>query len=288
MIVKPVRLEALTSMRFFASAAVVFLHSRPFFETTKNLYAEAPLHYGVTFFFVLSGFILTYVYRDLQPVARVDFWIARIARIWPAHIFALCLFLLLIPSEQWTWDGANVPAVTMSNLFLLQSIIPIPEYYFSYNGVSWSVSTEVFFYVAFPYLIINFSSTWLRKLLLSMSIVLIILSVSCLFDLPSFSPDKFLDVTSHGMIYISPLTRILEFIIGMAAASFVIECRWINIICKFNNKWVIYTLFEVLALLLALYMATYLSRVAGAFGGKLETPLVTWVMHSSGANFSPF
>ena len=56
------------------------------------------MYHGVSFFFVLSGFILTYAYPTLPDAEAVRrFWVARFARLWPVHIVAALLFILARP-----------------------------------------------------------------------------------------------------------------------------------------------------------------------------------------------
>jgi peptidoglycan/LPS O-acetylase OafA/YrhL len=87
-------------MRFFAAAMIVVFHSGGRLTT---LFA---LEQGVSFFFVLSGFILTYVYPTLSGGHRLrDFYVARVARIWPAHLATFLLLLCLIQPGGWRWDG---------------------------------------------------------------------------------------------------------------------------------------------------------------------------------------
>ncbi len=64
---KPKRLDALTSLRFFAAIAIVVHHSNGIFWNAADLGA---LDVGVSFFFALSGFILTYVYHDMEGNKR--------------------------------------------------------------------------------------------------------------------------------------------------------------------------------------------------------------------------
>ena len=70
------QLSPLTSFRFFAAMAIVCFHSIGG--------AHDYLRSGVTFFYVLSGFVLAYVHPSLSgSVEFLRFWVSRIARIWP-------------------------------------------------------------------------------------------------------------------------------------------------------------------------------------------------------------
>src|SRR5215472_16908378 len=83
------KLNALTSLRFFAAMHVVIFHLTGLVHGPKWYQKLASVgHLGVTFFFVLFGFILVYTYVD-SPVSRYHFWQARFARIYPAYAVAL-------------------------------------------------------------------------------------------------------------------------------------------------------------------------------------------------------
>ena len=86
------KLDALTSLRFFAAMAIVIEHTKDAFHVTAWIHSPIPYDYGVSFFFVLSGFILTYNYREIGDFAACRrFYVARFARIWPLHVDALSM-----------------------------------------------------------------------------------------------------------------------------------------------------------------------------------------------------
>jgi len=140
------RAEALTSLRFFAAAHVVAYHyardspALPAFVTSL-LYA-GPCSVGL--FFVLSGFVLARRYCGGVPVR--DYAVARIARIVPLYWLALVLAapLLLVTPHP-------VAALIMVPTFL-QAWIPYTA--LAWNEPAWSLSAEMFFYAAFPMLLV--------------------------------------------------------------------------------------------------------------------------------------
>ena len=92
---KPSSLDALTGLRFIAAVTVVFVHAFKFGQGSTTLGPWAAN--AVTFFFVLSGFILTYVYHErLKQTGLLKFYWARFARIWPLHICCLLLTLWVL------------------------------------------------------------------------------------------------------------------------------------------------------------------------------------------------
>src|SRR3954447_19638184 len=207
---RPSRLDALTGLRFWFAFLVVVHHSLQHWFGAQ-VYPVADFGYiGVDFFFVLSGFVLTWSWRPEVPARR--FWWNRVARIWPLHLTTLVLAVVLVA------DQISRPGVvgTAANLLLVQAWVPSDKVYFGYNAVAWSLSCEVFFYLAFP---------WLVKALAAMSAhgrrVLIGAVVCTLLLYPGvFS----LTVAPHDFsgwewtTYVAPLWRLGEFVIGIVAA----------------------------------------------------------------------
>lgn len=208
-------IKSLTSLRFFAAMAIVFHHAGGNFFSNEFL-TNGSLAAGVTFFFVLSGFILSYVYSErMESVGLYKFYTSRFARIWPAHIFTMLLLMMLITSEQWVLGSPDGWLIGVVNACMLQSIVPVPAYYFSFNGVSWSVSTEAFFYMVFPLLIVSMEKTWHLK-----AFVLLAIGFGCTYivdrlGVAYFPREALTTFTGHGISYISPVARIQEFFIGM-------------------------------------------------------------------------
>lgn len=150
------RLDQLTSLRFFAAFAVLFYHTAFIFSLANEPWHSLALtifdqgYSGVTFFFILSGFILSHTYQDALVSGRVTakkYILLRMARIFPLH-WVMAAILILHP-----FNTDARPSEVILNLMLLQSWSPDIHYIFSLNGVSWTLSAELFFYCAFVYLV---------------------------------------------------------------------------------------------------------------------------------------
>ena len=210
---KAVKLDQLTSLRFFGVLMIVIHHSTGLFgiESIGINFGQ-----GVSFFFVLSGFILTYVYPQLNTWVEIkQFWRARIARLWPIYVATFLLGFWLIP---YRWDTKTA----IANLFMIQAWIPMSTFYFSYNAVSWAASTLFFFYLAFPFIIYKWDEQWLIKLIVSITILMTLITLLNLYSLPDYGNRMIglngLLITQHGLLYINPLSRIFEFVFGMCIA----------------------------------------------------------------------
>lgn len=208
-----VKLDGLTSLRFFAASMIVVQHSMGFLGVPEATAWHFPLHQGVSFFFVLSGFILAFVYRDQwTPGLRMRFFVARFARIYPVHLFTFLLVLVLLPRGAWVLAGTADAPAAIANLLLVQAWIPIWRFYASFNSPSWSISAELLFYLAFPLLIVMRAS---RALLLCAAIAATIVAFAALAHLPyGASGDAF--VTASALLYNHPVARLFEFALGIA------------------------------------------------------------------------
>jgi peptidoglycan/LPS O-acetylase OafA/YrhL len=202
---QPQHLLALTSLRFFAAAAIVVYHMQGLLLPAIPL----PLGLGVSFFYVLSGFILTYVYRDMSGHSIKRYYLTRIARLWPMHLATLVLAMPLLPAEQ----GVSYPLSLLANAFLVHSWIPIWGYPFSFNAVSWSLSVEVSFYILFPPLAMTKHFRWWY---LGFG-ALVIMALLLVAPHGLANPEVAGELSVRAFVTQSPLIRILEFATGVAA-----------------------------------------------------------------------
>ena len=199
-------LNSLTSFRFFAVLLVFIFH--------VGILSKYQTGYvGVSFFFILSGFILTYNYKlkfetelDIYEVKK--FYLARIAKIYPIHILTFFLavpYYFFIPLKH---ESILYVFQALTNLTLIHSFIPFGN--ISFNGVSWSLSNELFFYVLFPFLIFIVLKyfTIQRMIVVAISLWLIFIGIF-LFILPQNSS------FTTWLSYYFPGVRVFEFIIGI-------------------------------------------------------------------------
>ena len=103
---------------------------------------------------------------------------------------------------------------------MIQAWFPWADIFFSFNWLTWAVSVEVFFYLLFPMIIINFEKTWPIKLVAALLMVVGLVILCNVTKLPSYSiaaPDA---ISSTALLYINPLCRLFEFVVGMCVALF--------------------------------------------------------------------
>lgn len=204
-------LDALTGLRFVAAFVVLIDHT-----VNAAWHGQSSLtHYSgnaVSFFFVLSGFILTYVYSSrLNKQNVLSFYRARWARIWPLHV--VCMLLGLAGWLLWTGTTEEMSMVLIIlslHTTLTQSWWPWDQLAFWFNGPAWSVSTEFGFYVFFPFLLMLNRKRFWPALIVVAIITCAALSVSQFYVLPNYNGP-----TTRYFLYVNPLCRLFEFVVGM-------------------------------------------------------------------------
>ncbi|MER8370177.1 acyltransferase [Mesorhizobium sp. M1378] len=146
-------LDSLTSCRFVAAMAVVLFHSGSTAIASSNVVPTfiknviSNGYIGVSFFFVLSGFILVYVYNS--KVNDYDFVYsflsARVARIYPVYFGSTLLASIFIEKFNLATDWQQ--------FILVQTWIDWASEARSWNFPAWTLSVEAFFYLTFPFLL---------------------------------------------------------------------------------------------------------------------------------------
>lgn len=226
------RLDALTGLRFYAALLVFAFHislNRFFIGDSP---AVEPLQFilknggwfGVTFFFILSGFVLMWSARAGDTPGRF-IW-RRIAKIVPNHMVTFFIALAIAGL------GAATAGEAVANLLLLHAWIPADTAFFSINHPSWSLSAELFFYHAFPFVLPLVNRIPRRRLLLIGAGLIGLITIAPLAAgiLPQGevfganhlqSPLYGASIPQIWAVYALPPVRFLEFALGMLAARAV-------------------------------------------------------------------
>lgn len=216
------RIEALTFTRFVAAAAVVVFHfgrtAAPFNgEFMGALVTRA--YVGVSYFFILSGFVMVIAYGHKDKVAARPYLRNRFARIYPVYLLAIAILFLLRLSEgeHIDWKALGL------NLLLVQAWIP--DYAQSFNMPGWSLSVEMAFYVAFPWL---YGSVYRRFELHRIAVAAFVLWASSQVVFHGLLRSPFyggLHSTGHNAIFYFPLMHINQFVLGNVVGLFYLRRR---------------------------------------------------------------
>ena len=150
---KPARLNALTGLRSFAAINIVLFH----FSNPQWFGFMAPVvnagYASVSFFILLSGFVLAYNYAARARTGELDrvrFWKARFTRLYPIYLLSLLLSLGMVGPERTAHTHAMFWAGMVLTPLLLQGWIP--EIATFLNTPAWTMSAECSYYAIFPWL----------------------------------------------------------------------------------------------------------------------------------------
>ena len=250
----------MTGLRFFAALAVVLAHSsfiilqlKPSSVVTGWMEKRT---LGMTLFFVLSGFVIHYNYRYLVTTQGgagfCAFLWARFARLYPLFLLMLG-FDILFGNPLYDFVAGDAAAIAIIlralpyYLLFMQSWFYVPFNNRSLVDVlggnislSWSISTEWFFYLAYPLI------AWLvlraRRPVIILAVMLVWSLVwggmasalnagTLLVDawavghygaaagMTAGAPESFI----HWLEYYSPYVRIGEFILGCLTAQLYLQ-----------------------------------------------------------------
>jgi peptidoglycan/LPS O-acetylase OafA/YrhL len=232
------RLPSLTGLRFVAALFVFCYHAALPIPALRLLADDSAAYgfygvasqaggLGVGFFFVLSGFILTWSARPGDTPR--SFWRRRFVKIYPNYVVAWVLAMVL-------FAAAYTPAWrAVVNLFMLQVWTPDFDTNFSVDPPGWSLGAEAFFYACFPLLLVF--ATRIRasrlKFWIGGVVALVVLKpvVAYLFlpSTPAIPGESSVSVSQYWFGYILPPTRLLDFALGILVARAVMTGRWRNI-----------------------------------------------------------
>jgi len=205
----------LTSFRFITAFMVFISHCGDFIGLKFGVPLLDALVSNssafITGFFVLSGYILTYVYsgRDFSSKEQLfKFYLKRFARIYPVYIFATFVFFFIFkPSNFTSFDWLRV---IVNDVFLTQSFFLNMDD-MGLNCITWSISVEAFFYLVFPLIMLFFVRR--PKILLVISLLLsFIVTVNLIGDLHTAEEN----VRRLSLYYAHPLFRLNEFMLGIS------------------------------------------------------------------------
>ncbi len=240
---------SLTGLRFIAALTVVVSHI--FAMMVKVPGSGSILHTllsvvgslsgaGMTLFFVLSGFVIhmNYGHAMSTPTGLWNFFAARFARLYPLYLFFLCLDLSMkLGYHQFKLERLEALPyyLTLTQTWLYKTIDgnALVYQYGLVPAVSWSISTEWFFYLCFPVICLAMA------LLRTPRALLIAIAAFCVaaFALVTFVNLRAPQIAAYGvtqfgpiagesqdgiyrwLAYFSPYVRVLEFALGCLASA---------------------------------------------------------------------
>jgi peptidoglycan/LPS O-acetylase OafA/YrhL len=270
--IHPDDVPGLTGLRFLAAFSVLIAHG--FGVLLQGHAARGGVIYwftqasgfGMTLFFVLSGFVIHYNYATLVTAGRLRgiaayLW-ARFARLYPLLLLTLLGYVLISRKhyEFWTGHLAEFENVLQALPYFLASVqswvyVPIGDSSLIYaiggsTSLTWSISTEWFFYFLYPlvaWLILRSHAPRLTVVLVLAWCALWIALTTSLYDrdgqinawaVAHYGPiaemrepqDDFAAENSfvRWLLYFSPYLRMGEFVLGSLIAQLYVQLRGVK------------------------------------------------------------
>ena len=256
------KIPILDAMRFVAALTVMLVH----YELIMGhfvLYGAASTS-ALSWFFVLSGFILSYTYPTLQGSASYKrYYLHRIIRIFPVYWLAVIVSSLFVSITYLNFGEAfftevNRPFVlrydlpepldvsfwamaTFRHLTFTQSLSNIETLNLVFNGPLWSLVLEMYFYLCFPLLLIL-----LRKINTKVRVAFAFVGFYLLqflliqINLPDAEQYSLLNLNIP--VYTNPLIRGIEFIFGMLVYKAFVLYPYRTNAADMETRWVAATI----------------------------------------------
>lgn len=260
------KISQITFTRFLAAMAIVVSHfNKDLFlykiDYISNIFLKANV--GVSYFFILSGFIMIVAYHKKDKIEYFDYYKNRFARIYPLYVLGLLLYLITRYSNFSIYKG-------FLYLLGLQSWIPGEAMILNFPG--WSISVEFLFYLIFPLLYNHFYSKGNKSIWVISAIIWVLTQAfSSLYIESSYYKGPHTE--SYELLHYFPLMHINEFLVGNLAGLFFVKNT------KQNNYDVPIVLLFLLVLLLLIFVPLFYHNGLMAL---LFIPLIILISRNNG------
>lgn len=211
------RIEAIQALRGIACIAIMLSH-------TKFKYLVGTGAWGVSIFFVLSGFMMIYSYygknriKNTSIIENFIFAWKKIKKLYPLHIVATLILaiFLFVGHDRVPFIQAVMKLIT--NFLLIQEWAPLRDR--SINGVSWYLSSILFCYFIFPWALWVFEKKIDRRSAKRSIVILFVLMLivgiigSMLRPFDDDTNKLWTTELCSWFVYKFPVSRSIDFLIG--------------------------------------------------------------------------
>lgn len=215
------KIEQLTFTRFIAAFFIVVFHfgfRSYLFNNQYVNYVFDQANIGVSYFFILSGFVMIIAYHQKNLISVSQYLKRRFFRIYPLYLFSLVLVLLMQIKT-----GSLHLSDFLSNLLMIQAWIPQKALTFNIPG--WSLSVELVFYVLFPLLFNRLYKRFkLKQYVVFIIVFWLINQIAYNYGVKFYKKGEVL----FNFLTYNPILHINQFLIGNIAGIFFVK--------KYKNK----------------------------------------------------
>lgn len=260
----PEYFKGLDSLRFYAFLIVFVSHVFTGFTLNRVWFPYISSHInigdlGVTFFFVLSGFLITtLLFREKEKTKTINirnFYIRRVKRIWPVYYFVLFFKFIIVPSVivGLSYLGIHLSTISGDSWHTLPwFIFFIFNLYISYFGflspilnVLWSISVEEQFYILWPWVI-----SYLERYFYFLVIPIIFLSIYFKYSYYGLPAENFHTLSVFGSLAV-----------GALGSYWCVKSK--KFISYFNTPKIYLSIFLYLSIILTVILRIFREEVFG-------------------------
>lgn len=198
-------LPGLNGIRAIAAVAVIISHIGLALNLygLKNFGEYALADYGVTFFFGLSGFLITYLLikekNKTRDINVKKFYVRRLLRIWPLYYFGLVITIILL--------GMNSSQISWMYFLMMPNVAYILGMKMKLLGHYWSVGVEEQFYLFWPWFVKKVKNPLL--IMMIFAIMFFVIKVIVNFYIPKSVFMSFLHKTRFGCLALGGISAVL-------------------------------------------------------------------------------
>jgi peptidoglycan/LPS O-acetylase OafA/YrhL len=242
--------------------------------------------YGVAIFFVVSGFCIHLSYRRSAQAGWWVFYTRRVFRIYPAYLFSLFLFILVLPTTRWPagWlDSTRSQINLFLHLILAHNLLP--QTFASIEKPYWSLAIEFQLYLLFPLLLMVARQIGWRQMLIAMAFVEIVSRLG--LTITSQYESNLHPASWWGWVNLSPFSFWFSWAIGAALAEAYVQKQtlpfatgplphwmWpLAVVVFHNTPYLTNFTFPVAAFATVRFMAYFLARETGRPQEAVSLPL---------------
>ncbi|WP_051973217.1 acyltransferase [Cryobacterium sp. MLB-32] len=171
--------------------------------------------------------------------------------------------------------GDHEPLGSITSLFLINSFSPDGSVYVAVNPPSWTLCSELLFYMLFPVIITllrRIPANWLWTSASVMVLCMVGVQLITLYLIPATPASALTPIseTQFWFGYIFPVTRLFEFVLGSILALVVL-----------SGKWIPMKMYQALLLCLAGYGVALVVPFVFSFVAAMVIPLSALICTSA-------
>jgi len=212
------RIDQLTFTRFLAAVSIVIFHygGKSFIfnhESVAFIFRGADV--GVSYFFILSGFVMMIAYGNKLVINATEYFRNRFARIYPLFF----LGILMVLFQQILTKNIDFLGMFL-NVFMIQAWIPGKV--LSFNSPGWSLSVEFIFYAIFPFVFIKiFKKIPFKQFAFYVILLWIFSQIAFNVLMSIYGKSNLTDI--KDILNYNPLMHVNQFLIGNLAGIFYLK-----------------------------------------------------------------